>query len=294
LFFAVRLKNPQKATPTMKKIVLSIAIGAAALLNAGAQVVIDFNSNATGQLAGQNGTLGLTGTWEGATAMNVDESNLTSTYSIAQTGTAQKLQGASIDPANAAAYISLSSNATGTVYFSFLAQLGDSGGRTGFIMNSSLASPAYGYSVILVGDVYTPGLFYRSFGTTVGTGISIADGNQTDVQFIVGQIDFQSSGVNDTLQLWINPDLSGGTLGTADFYSSTIDIGTDLSVIGAFAYGGATPSAIDNIRIGSSLADVAVIPAPTTLASGNRDWRLVAAPPSAHTRLKPAVVLSSK
>lgn len=259
----------------MKKIILSIVIGTAALDNAGAEVVIDFNSNTTGQLVGQNGTLsvGLTGTWAGSTFQNVAAGDLTSTYALAQTGTPQKF----VDTLNSSAassntYNSLSAPATGTVYFSFLGQLSSNNGRIGLALNPSSAtvpaSASSPFTLLLFGSPTAspnpPGLYFRNLGgATIGTPVAVSLADQLNVQFVVGRITF--TGGNDTMELWLNPDLSLGSLGAANFTNSTVDIGANLSSIGAWSYGGVGTSggAIDNIRIGSSLGAVAT-PEPST------------------------------
>jgi len=77
---------------------------------------------------------------------------------------------------------------------------------------------------------------------------------------------------NDTLDVWLNPDLSGGESGIGDgnlidftggYRSNDTTVGTALD--GSFSFGGGTSQSAtyDEFRIGASFADVAPVPEPS-------------------------------
>jgi hypothetical protein len=90
--------------------------------------------------------------------------------------------------------------------------------------------------------------------------------NNSSVHFIVLRIDFNTSGVNDTVSLWIDPPAGVITPGVpASVVNSTFDVGT-ISAFG-ININGAFPAGIDEIRVGDLYGDVAgysaAPPAPT-------------------------------
>jgi hypothetical protein len=209
--------NMKKTILNMKKTILIILITATALLNAGAQVVVTFNANTEGPLVGQDGTPaeGLTGTWEGSVKPVVTMDDLSSPYAIAQTGIAQKLVGTGNDNGDSRANAAFSTSISGTVYFSFLANTSDSAGRVCLNWNTGATDPTTTIAAVGFGVVFKDGdlTYYRRGGHPVD---SVPSSNWGEVQFIVGRIDFDDSGENDRVQIWLNPDLSKGDLGTAD------------------------------------------------------------------------------
>ena len=92
-----------------------------------------------------------------------------------------------------------------------------------------------------------------------GTG-GVSDGG--DTYFIVGKIDWVANGGNDTLTLYNVTDTTAA-LPTA-FATITADI--DNSNISTLAFAGEQIGAFDEIRIGNDLADVGVVPEPSTTA----------------------------
>lgn len=254
------------------KLLLAAAVASAGLLlasTAGAQVISDFNGNTTGQLQGQNGSLstGLTGTWgdSAVTTNRVVAGNLTSTYAIPQTGTAQRLTGTSTDFTNSRNYISADIPSTGTVYFSFLGKLDDTSDRVGITISSTASNvnrADAGYSVALLGGASGTTLAYRRLNDNLGTVFNTT--TPLDTQFVVGQIDFDAVGSNERVRLWLNPDLSSGSLpNIADIENS--DYSFNAGQVGVFIYGSGTGDhgSLDNIRFGSSLSAVA-IPEPSS------------------------------
>jgi fibronectin type 3 domain-containing protein len=149
---------------------------------------------------------------------------------------------------------------TGTKYISFLIKgSGDSGGDTvGVFFKGSNASSLFAgfynpYSAnqtgFGLGSVNSTDL-----GTATGLGSSQPIDN-TAVHFIVIEINFNTSGANDTVSLWIDPPAGVTNPGVAPSeISSNYDVGT-ISAFGINITGGYSPI-IDEIRIGDVYGDV--------------------------------------
>ncbi len=234
------------------------------------QTVIDFNSGFSidtvlnGQAASQPG---LAGNWNSATSNTsfvTTGTDLTNAFALDQTGTANRVlteTSTGSAPATIVSYASLDTPQTGTTYFSFLASTttdgsGDdyvfsSGGVVGIAFNptSHDVNAEFNIAVVRGAEVrFRDGATARgSASTTVGT------------NFYVGTIDWDASG-DETLKLWINPDTtdSGFLISSPSINISTQNMGSSLTSIGVFSY--EDNGVLDNVRIGSSLSDVAVIP----------------------------------
>jgi hypothetical protein len=238
---------------------------------ASAAVIVDFNGYPTATfLSGQNTNLstGLSaGTWSaGGSPKTFTAADLTSTYAIAQTGTAKVLQASVNTSTTSAATATIASPLNGTVYFSFLTQWSSATARSGLVFNGAGADAVSGVNLVTVaGDATTP---LRLRAATSGTNLatSLMPTSITATNFFVGEIVF--SGTLATINVWVNPDLSGGTLpGAPSLTASNVAMGsTSLNSIGVFTYGGTVnTSTLDNVRFGSALSDVAV-PEPSTWA----------------------------
>ena len=88
----------------------------------------------------------------------------------------------------------------------------------------------------------------------------VSDGG--DTYFIVGQIDWVPNGGSDTLTLYNVTDTTVAL--PAAFATLTADI--DNSNISTLVFAGEQIGAFDEIRIGTTLADVGVVPEPSSLA----------------------------
>jgi len=175
--------------------------------------------------------------------------------------------------------VSLSSPlSTGTKYVSFLFnQLGNNGGNlNGLVLyGSGATSLIVGITAPYSGSAGSLGL--GSIATAGGvTGITTFSGQQLSGGFnynqthlIVLRIDFNTSGANDTVSLWLDP--AAGTnapAGAANLVWSAYDVGT-ITGIGFNIQGGGNADVFDEIRTGSSYGSVVGAPvgaAPTTLA----------------------------
>ena len=227
-------------------------------------VVVDFNSgfnigpnvSLNGQSASQPG---LTGTWTAADNDDDpavrDVTDLTNDFALPQTGTSdQVLVGGS--SSSSVAYADLDTPLSGTTYFSFLAR--DNSNRvSGLALNPASTNVNDTFNVILVSS--SDEVRLRNGGTNLDTGSAGAGDS-----FYVGRIDWNSSGSDDTFKLWVNPDT------TTDFENitpaldhSTTDFGTDFSTLGVAAW---SAGLLDNVRLGSSVGDVAVVPEPASFA----------------------------
>ena len=88
--------------------------------------------------------------------------------------------------------------------------------------------------------------------TSLGSAVNITN---TAVHFIVLEIDFNTSGANDTVSLWIDPPAGVIAPGVpANVVNSTFDVGT-ISAFGINITGGYNPI-IDEVRIGDVYGDV--------------------------------------
>ncbi|MDB6113035.1 MAG: hypothetical protein JWR69_4785, partial [Pedosphaera sp.] len=88
--------------------------------------------------------------------------------------------------------------------------------------------------------------------TGLGSAVNI---NNTSVHLIVLEIDFNTSGANDTVSLWIDPPAGVLTPGVAaNVVNSTFDVGS-ISSFGINITGGYNPM-IDELRVGDLYADV--------------------------------------
>ncbi len=255
------------------------AIGCSLLLacTSSAQVAIDFNDQSTGQLFGQTGPAGTTGTWAGTTVTQVESGTLSSTYSLPQSGTDQRLTSIATTT-TAVTLIDLSSPLAGTVYISYLGILGDSTSRLGIRLNPTTiggvaSSIGDGINILSVATSATVAdVRVRSGGNNIaaanGSSNSVNITNPFETGFYVVKLDFDASGSNDRIQLWVNPDLSNGLLGTPLFDSGIVAgdlLGTELSSIGLGLYSTGANGSMDNLRIGSTLEQV-VIPEPSSFA----------------------------
>jgi MBG domain-containing protein len=88
--------------------------------------------------------------------------------------------------------------------------------------------------------------------TALGSAVNI---NNTAVHFIVIKIDFNTSGANDTVSLWIDPPAGVITPGVAaNVVNSTFDVGA-ISAFGINITGGYNPI-IDEVHVGDLYGDV--------------------------------------
>ncbi len=165
---------------------------------------------------------------------------------------------------------------TGTKYISFLFKgSGNSGGDTVgvFFKGNNANSLFVGFHNPNTADTTGFGLGMVNstvLGGATGLGSTVNISNAV-VHFIVLEINFNTSGANDTVSLWIDPPAGVITPGlAANVVNSTFDVGT-ISAFGINITGGYSPI-IDEVRIGDVYGDVvgynavATPTVPTTVA----------------------------
>lgn len=150
--------------------------------------------------------------------------------------------------------------AGGTKYISYLFKgSGNSGGDTVgvFFKGNNATSLFAGFRTPNGADTTGFGLGTvnsTSLGGATALG-SVVNINNTNVHLIVLKIDFNTSGTNDTVSLWIDPPAGMITPGVAaNIIASTFDVGT-ISAFGINITGGYNPI-LDEIRVGGSYGDV--------------------------------------
>lgn len=261
---------------------LSLAVRAA-------PVVYEPFDYTAGALAGNGtGTTGLDGNWtSGGTneyqveGTGLSFTNLSTTGGAADRSSANNGAYSQVGITNAAQTSLLADDST--IYFSFLVGYGNNSevnDNSTFYLGTSDAPSATaapvtttsgsGFGFALDG----PGAadnsrplrgFTMDGGTTTlsASDIGVIANGTSGTLMIAGQIDWAANGSNDTLTLWNVADPAAGLGGTsismtADFDQSTFDTLTIASRQNN------TP--LDEIRFGTSLADVAVVPEPSSLA----------------------------
>jgi len=175
----------------------------------------------------------------------------------------------------------------GTKYVSFLFnQLGNNGGNLNglFLAGSGATSLIVGLTApysgtagsLGLGSVATAGA--GATGITTFSGLQISGGfNYNQTHLIVLKIDFNTSGANDTVSLWLDPTAgTNAPAGAANLVWSAYDVGT-ITGIGFNIQGGGFADQFDELRTGSTYGSVvgaAAAATPTTLTlsvgSGNQ------------------------
>lgn len=154
--------------------------------------------------------------------------------------------------------------ATGTKWISFLFnQAGDNGGNycgvyfpnggTGLFFGYGFAPATASTGALRPGSILTT-------GNTVANATSLASSFTgtygATPYFVALKIDFDTSGANDTVTIYLNPQANSAAPGvTASYTFSSFDVGT-ISGIGFQRPGGAFAIKADEIRVGDSYADV--------------------------------------
>lgn len=225
-------------------------------------------TNGTSILTPGNGGSGWTDNWTVSGTPTAQFVATTSGLTYSNGGALTTTAGAAID--------SLSGNTTqmmrhfattsysdgDTIYLSFLTD------RTSAVSNSYLdfrlinrtgdATRGYFRNTTGGADSFS---IYNQADTQLGS--SFGSGLQNNTFFVVLRIDF-AAGANDTLSVWLNPALNA-PLGTANA-SGTLNL--DSNDIGGIRLtGGSSATGVfDEVRVGTTFADVSPIPEPATWA----------------------------
>ncbi|MDB6065098.1 MAG: hypothetical protein JWR26_1306 [Pedosphaera sp.] len=256
----------------MKKIIACLALVAFVGIAKAAVIAYEPFNYATGALANNAASTGtgFTGNWtcgaSGTIVAGLTHSGLTVANNALSSGTSRQ-------------FVSLSTPlSSGTKWISFLLKAsGDMGGNIDgvFFPNANTTCLWFGYGTgptsgtqgqLSLGSMTTAG--NAALGVTslkqVGLGTYLSN------NLIVLRIDFDTSGANDTVTVYVNPVANASAPGvTAAGTLSTYDVGT-ISKIGLNVQGGATIT-VDEFRVGDTYGDVvAFVPppsAPTNLAA---------------------------
>ncbi|MDZ7616623.1 MAG: hypothetical protein U1E05_06435, partial [Patescibacteria group bacterium] len=235
-------------------------------------VRIDFNDMSAGNVNGQAGGMGFTGTW--TTPVNPSQPSYhiaavagdlvapaSTNFKLTQSGTAQSLQGIGNDVSVDKTSRTLTTPLTDTVWFSFLMQPTE-GGLGGIDLNSGrIIAVGSSFNTYLDGHDTSTGSVFTNYGTTY---------------LVLGRLDIDAgTGGEDHLRLWVNPDVTLGPDGLVtpthqDLATNWITTGSvDTLRIETYAgsAGGATPR-IDLITLSSgpnAYFNVTGVPEPSAM-----------------------------
>lgn len=254
----------------MKKIIPALAVCALTLVASpatGHATLLAYESfNTTGNLIGQAGQTGFSGTWAeykgatgaGAGTTTVYADGLTYSGLLSQGGRAY-VSPTGLPASGATAQLS-SAVSTGTLYLSFLINIDEGTRYCGLALSATGVSEA-----LLVGRNSTSTEWTLSGGTVTGTSSHVPIAYDTTTLMVL-RVDFNASGTNERLRLYINPTT---TVGSTDELTANIDMYTtsSLTVNGLTLAAGATNGTVtaaltsfDEIRLGTTLGDVLVVP----------------------------------
>jgi hypothetical protein len=167
---------------------------------------------------------------------------------------------------------------SGTMYLSFLYnQVGNNGGNSCglYLPGSGSTSLFVGLTAPYSGTAGSLGLASVTTTSASATGATLLSGamqlngaivyNTTNL--IVVKIDFNTSGANDTISLWLNPPAGTNAPGVAaNLTYSGYDVGT-INGVGFNLQGGGQANIFDEIRVGSSYGNVVSMPSPTVVTT---------------------------
>lgn len=279
------MKNP---TTTLS----AAAIAAAALaVSAQAELIVyeGFDYTAAADVAGQNGGTGFAAAWSGSDSFDVSSGlsfgslqvtggssarvNRAGNAAISRTVSASAVTALTaddstmwfsvlMDPTDDTLELSVAGfplNTHGTLIFGDTALTGGSGTAPAPI---GAGGDAFGVSFDGIdGDFANTEIQAVSYvGGVISTDGTLVVGD--NISFIVGQIDFAADGTDDTLTLYNVTDPSA-PLPTA---FATLSADFDQSTFNVVSIGDAQTSIFDEIRFGTSLADVTPVPEPGSLA----------------------------
>ncbi len=277
-------------TPFIFRRFVPVLLSSLTISSAGAAVVLaDFNDNTGGTpLSDVNGGQGGGSGWNAADnwgntgTINVVSGDLSApvstNYSIVQSGTANRIQGDFNGNRQTTRLTATTlGNAGSDVWFSFLVNQNSLNSRSGISANMDQAQGAAGRLVVLVGTEVRIGLenlqdsdAANHPSVTIGT-----------TALILGRLSLNTGG-DENLDVWVNPDVSGGIagLGTAGSTRSeeSATLGGGLDRLGLVSYSTASNDGgfLDSIRFSDdsnadqAFADVTgvLVPEPSALMLG--------------------------
>jgi len=209
-------------------------------------------------VAGQSGG---TGAWSGAWDTRVGTSTTGLTYSGLQTTGNALLAGNTFQ--NSRSWDTTGVGADGTSnWFSGLVTVTSDTGQNRFLFSTGSSNEGFGFEAIGSGGNYT--IVARADGVNGSSASSAVTQNVTSL--VIGRIDWSDSG-NELVSIWVNPaDFSSvAALGVATSTASD-----EVDNFGQFYPRNANATAgqaiYDEIRLGTTLADVTPVPEPSSLA----------------------------
>jgi len=233
---------------TMRILRLSLpALLTAVVLCGGAQaglVQADFNDLNLGVLQTQAGGVGMTGTWGNTGTIDVIGGDLSSPlYTLTQSGTPQSVQGDYGQPRQSTRAVA--TPMSGDVWFSYLVNIPNDVGRGGISVNQNnytYGNPRLGAADTRLFLELPDGMHWIEGQFTAGA-----------TALVVGQM--QIGAGNDTIQVWVNPDLVAQPDITAyepAYYNASTNFASSVSRIGvaSYRYGGPSGSkggTVDNV-----------------------------------------------
>lgn len=261
---------------TIRQTMLALLLSAVAMGPASAALIIydGFDYNA-GTLAGANGGTGWTSPWtqSGTTTVLSTVSPGLSYNQLQVTGNAMS------DTSTGAQLAYRSYDTTGlmddgnSVWFSVLYSVSGGGDSTiKFFANGTHASANYQTGVGIRIDNNSG--IAADFGVASFTYKGFAHGS--NAHLIVGRISFSDTAGQDRITLWVDPDLTAGTPSDGAAFDDKFGtvsaiwpegqdaIGNEVVIRGGGSYVGI----FDEIRLGTSFADVAPIPEPAAYGFG--------------------------
>lgn len=198
---------------------------------------------------------GFTGNWNVSGTPNISAGL---TYSNLPTANNSYVHGAA-GAQTTVDFASPLSSGTKFVSFLFKGPNGDPGANAcGMFLKGNNASSLF----VGFRSPFSPTLTGFGLGTVNSTVLGGASGlggttaiDNSTTHFVVVQIDFNTSGANDTVSLWIDPPAGVVTPGGA---ANVVETSFDVGAISAFGVNvtGAFPIGLDEIRVGDTFGDV--------------------------------------
>lgn len=262
-----------------KHILPSLLLAAFAPGASAAIIIADFNdlTGSDADLTGQAGGTGFTGIWAGSATVDVNSGDLTApaatNFGISQGGGAQFVNGEFSSQRQSFRSLSttLAGGTGGTIWFSLLFNSPDNTSRGALTFNETGAS-TFKRAVFIANGSVRLGL-----ATEDGSGPATYTNNVDTL--LVGSLTLSSTG-DETISIWLNPDVSAGIggLGTASTTKTedAISLTGGITTIGVSSYeagsaGGVLLDALrlsDNTDANQAFLDVTTVPEPSTALLG--------------------------
>lgn len=266
-----------------RHVLILLSAASASSLSA-AVVYANFNDNAAGGLgsftagAGQEGGSGfLAGdVWANTGTISVVGGDLSApagtNYALTQSGTPQSAQGGFSSGRQTTRATATTMATASDLWFSFLLNQPTENSRGGITLNQNASAPA-NFRIVAAGNEVRVGLGITLEGVGAGTPITTGSNN-----LLLGQLTINPAG-DETINFWLNPDVSGGIAGlpvpdsTLAENADTLDGG--ITRVGIQSYssdgqGGIVDSLVfsDDANADQAFADVTgitVVPEPSAI-----------------------------